>query len=291
MMTKLLIHFHLYYLDQLDYFLEKLSNIEGCTYELYVTMVQKNAEAEQKILRLFPDARILIVPNKGYDVGPFIDVLNRVSLRNYDYVLKVHTKNTSLNNGVKINRRWIMRKCWMQLLVESLIGSKKIFADNLLRFARHPETGMIASKHLTTSSTDSYTNILPQVQNTIKKLGLNVPRKLTFVAGTMFMARAHLFLPIIKAGYTVNDFEPTGKTHQGNQLAHVFERVFGAMITEQHNIICSNSYKCFTTKLQYWLHQFRYFLFYRKHCYNGSVIIKICKIQFYKSRVKYDNLS
>lgn len=281
-MTKLLIHFHLYYLDQLDYFLEKLLNIEGCTYELYVTMVEKNAEAEQKILRLFPDARILLVPNKGYDVGPFIDVLNRVNLRDYDYVLKVHTKNTSLNNGDKINGKWISRKCWMPLLVESLIGSEKIFANNLLRFARHPETGMVASKYLITSSTDSYTNILPQVQNTIKKLGLNVPQKLTFVAGTMFMARAHLFCPIVKAGYTLNDFEPTGKTSQGNQLAHVFERVFGAMITgQQHSIYKNNKGTC-KTKFTYIFNRIKHFIVYTKKIDKNTKIIKLFGITVVK---------
>jgi len=282
MMTKLLIHFHLYYLDQLDYFLEKLSNIEGCTYELYVTMVEKNAEAEQKILRLFPDARILLVPNKGYDVGPFIDVLNRVNLRDYDYVLKVHTKNTSLNNGDKINGKWISRKCWMPLLVESLIGSEKIFANNLLRFARHPETGMVASKYLITSSTDSYTNILPQVQNTIKKLSLNVPQKLTFVAGTMFMARAHLFCPIVKAGYTLNDFEPTGRTSQGNQLAHVFERVFGAMITgQQHSIYKNNKGTC-KTKFTYIFNRIKHFIVYTKKIDKNTKIIKLFGITVVK---------
>lgn len=289
-MKKLLIHFHLYYTDQLDYFLEKLSNIQGCEYDLYVTMVEKNADAEQKIFRLFPSARILIVPNKGYDVAPFVDVLNRVNLREYDYVLKVHTKNITLNNGDKINGRWIARKCWMPLLVESLIGTKKIFANNLRRFSRHPETGMIASKYLITSSTDSYTNILPQVHNTIKKLGFYVPKKITFVAGTMFMARAHLFLPIVKAGYSIDDFEPTGRTAQGNQLAHVFERVFGALMTLQQHLICGNRHKCLKTRLYFLATQIRHFLFYRKRHYDGTVIIKICKIQTYRSR-KVDDTS
>lgn len=280
-MKKLLIHFHLYYTDQLDYFLEKLSNIQGCEYDLYVTMVEKNADAEQKIFRLFPSARILIVPNKGYDVGPFVDVLNRVNLREYDYVLKVHTKNITLNNGDKINGRWIARKCWMPLLVESLIGTKKIFANNLRRFSHHPETGMIASKYLTTSSTDSYTNILPQVHNTIKKLGFYVPKKITFVAGTMFMARAHLFLPIVKAGYGIDDFEPTGRTAQGNQLAHVFERVFGALMTLQQHIVTSS--RCILPQRECELThaRFRHFLFSSKKTNKGT-IIKILGIQILK---------
>lgn len=284
-MKKLLVHFHLYYIDQLDYFLEKLSNIQGCDYDLYITMVEKNKIAEEKIFRFFPNAHILMVPNKGYDVGPFIDVLNRINLPDYDYVLKVHTKNTAFNDGNKIEGRWIARKCWMPLLVESLIGTKKIFANNLQRFSRHPETGMIASKYLITSSTDSYTNILPQVHNTIKKLGFYVPQKITFVAGTMFMARAHLFLPIVKAGYTTDDFEPTGRTSQGNQLAHVFERVFGALMTLQQLFIFSSIQSCHRTKIIFFIFQLKHFLFYSKINKQGIKIIKLCKIQIYKRKI------
>ena len=248
MKKTLLVHLHLYYIDQLDYFIEKLSNIQSVSYDLYITMVEKNDAVEQKILSRFPNANILIVPNKGYDVGPFIHVLNNVDIDSYDYILKIHTKNTILNNGDKINGVWISRKCWMPLLVEALIGTPKIFADNIKKFENNHKIGMIGSKYLITSSTDSYTNILPQVNNTIKNLGFTIPNKLTFVAGTMFMMRSSLLKPIIKAGYNIDSFEPTGKTSQANALAHIFERVFGALVTLQGKEIKKVNSCCYQTK-------------------------------------------
>lgn len=281
MKKTLLVHLHLYYIDQLDYFIEKLSNIQSVSYDLYITMVEKNDAVEQKILSRFPDANILIVPNKGYDVGPFIHVLNNVDIDSYDYVLKIHTKNTILNNGDKINGVWISRKCWMPLLVEALIGTPKIFADNIKKFENNHKIGMIGSKYLITSSTDSYTNILPQVNNTIKNLGFTIPNKLTFVAGTMFMMRSSLLKPIIKAGYNIDSFEPTGRTSQGNTLAHVFERVFGALVTLQKKKIFPQKNDIFSVLLMNACRCY-HFLYSKKITKNNLTIIKICKIPVYR---------
>ena len=276
-MKQLLVHFHLYYIDQLDYFLEKLSNIQGCDYDLYITMVEKNKIAEEKIFHFFPSAHILIVSNKGYDVGPFIYVLNNINIDNYEYILKIHTKNTYINNGDKINGIWISRKCWMQLLVEALIGSPQIFTKNIKKFQQDNTVGMIGSKYLTTSSTNSYTNILSQVYSNIKTLGFDTPSKITFVAGTMFMVRSVLLKPIIKAGYTLDSFEPTGKSSQGNTLAHVFERIFGALVTLQHQKIKKVSKSDYHTKITLLTNRIKYFLFYSKTTKDNSKIYKIFK--------------
>lgn len=281
MKKTLLIHLHLYYIDQLDYFIEKLSNIQSVSYDLYITMVEKNDAVEQKILSRFPNANILIVPNKGYDVGPFIHVLNNVDIDSYDYVLKIHTKNTILNNGDKINGVWISRKCWMPLLVEALIGTPKIFADNIKKFENNEKIGMIGSKHLVTSSTDSYTNILDKVNDTIKSLGFSIPKKLTFVAGTMFMMRSSLLKPIIKAGYNIDSFEPTGKISQGNALAHVFERVFGALVTLQNKKIFPQKNDIFSVLFMNACRCY-HFLYSKKTTKNNHTIIKICKIPVYR---------
>lgn len=281
MKKTLLIHLHLYYIDQLDYFIEKLSNIQSVSYDIYITMVEKNDEVEQKILSHFPNANILVVSNKGYDVGPFIHVLNNVDIDSYDYVLKIHTKNTILNNGDKINGVWISRKCWMPLLIEALIGTPKIFADNIKKFENNEKIGMIGSKHLVTSSTDSYTNILDKVNDTIKSLGFSIPQKLTFVAGTMFMMRSSLLKPIIDAGYTIGSFEATGKTSQGNALAHIFERVFGALVTLQNKKIFPQKNDIFSVLFMNACRCY-HFLYSKKTTKNNHTIIKICKIPVYR---------
>lgn len=59
-MKRLLVHLHLYYAAQCDYFVEKLHNISGCEWKLFVTMpvyykkeaeILKNAHEQTEIIR------------------------------------------------------------------------------------------------------------------------------------------------------------------------------------------------------------------------------------------------
>ena len=63
-MEKVLVHLHLYYQDQLLYFLEKLKNINNCTWDLVITVCEHNEEIKQKILEFKPDAQIILVKNQ-----------------------------------------------------------------------------------------------------------------------------------------------------------------------------------------------------------------------------------
>ena len=87
MKKTLLAHLHLYYIEQLDYFIDKLSNIQSIDHDLYITMTENNEDIKHKIISQFPNANILIVPNKGYDVGPFIQLLNKINIQKSEYLL------------------------------------------------------------------------------------------------------------------------------------------------------------------------------------------------------------
>lgn len=126
---KILVHLHLYYHEQLDWFLAKLKNIT-CPYDLYVTYVDKNKLSEQKLKSFKPDVKLIKVENRGYDVYPFWQVLQRINLDDYNYVLKLHTKNF---RNVPWKKDEILYKGydWRNDLIEPLIGSRFIFKKNL----------------------------------------------------------------------------------------------------------------------------------------------------------------
>ena len=95
-MGRLLVHLHLHYQDQTDFFLGLLSNIT-IPYELVVTLTDDNPEVCGKILSRKPDARILHTHNCGYDVYPFFQAMKEYDLSRFDYILKLHTKNRNGN--------------------------------------------------------------------------------------------------------------------------------------------------------------------------------------------------
>ena len=74
---KLAVHLHFYYLEQLSEILTYLRSLKGQCCDLFVTMVEENKKAQAQIKAVYPNATIMVVPNYGYDLGPFIEFLHR----------------------------------------------------------------------------------------------------------------------------------------------------------------------------------------------------------------------
>lgn len=75
---RIFVHLHLYYQNMLAQMLIYLENLEGYDYDLYVTIVEDNQDTKNKILEFDKNARIILVDNLGFDVAPFLTVLNQV---------------------------------------------------------------------------------------------------------------------------------------------------------------------------------------------------------------------
>lgn len=121
---KTLIHAHIFYPDIWP---EILSCIENCLAEsaprsvsLVLTYPETHPELKDILIpavnRLKPslkDSEVVPVPNCGYDIAPFlIEVLNRRTLNDYDYIIKLHTKrnvNTWLNFRAYRGTAWRKR--------------------------------------------------------------------------------------------------------------------------------------------------------------------------------------
>ena len=88
---KILVHLHLYYQDMLEQMLDLLKSLDKVDYDLYVTTSPDFSEQE-KIKNFHTQSQILPVPNRGYDLAPFVYVLQQVNLDEYDYIIKLHTK-------------------------------------------------------------------------------------------------------------------------------------------------------------------------------------------------------
>ncbi|MDO5462365.1 MAG: rhamnan synthesis F family protein, partial [bacterium] len=79
-MKPILIHTHVYYADMWTEQRDCIASFEDYPYTLYVTLLEGATEIKDKILADYPNAKILFVENRGYDIWPFIHVLNNVNL-------------------------------------------------------------------------------------------------------------------------------------------------------------------------------------------------------------------
>ena len=223
-MRKVLVHLHIYYHDQTDYFLEKLANISGCEWNLFVTMNILKKDTVLKLKSFKSDVKIIEVENRGYDIWPFIKVLKSVNLDDYDYILKLHTKN---RNPVanRVNGLRLKNYMWRNELVDSLLKSRKHFLKILDDFERHPKIGLMCSHLLYKKTSDGLKEDLTPLDNELKRLGLDVKER-KFCAGTMFIARSAPYKRFQNDTLINEHIFSTGMaSHSIGSISHIYERI------------------------------------------------------------------
>lgn len=266
------------------HFEKLLSNLKGYDFDLYVTMVRPNQEVAENVKRSFPNVKILITPNKGYDIGPFFAFLNEIDLDKYDLILKLQTKSVTKGVDTKINHFFISRQDWAHLLTSGLIGNKRIVKRNLSAFQNEADLGMIGSRFLILRN-EKNQFLTTLISNALKKCGyVSQNQQLAFVAGTMFFVRSKL-LKTLKNNFNIDSFDETNSIKKDGTLAHAMERVFGYCVIFQGYKIKGFDFN-FVFIIKQLLKELKRFVYYKKITSNNKVILKIFKIPVYHSKIK-----
>ncbi len=280
-MLKLIVHCHIWYDEMWDELTLYLKNLRNIPHTLYITICEENFELKKKILSFDPNAKIELVPNMGFDIGPFIHFLNNININEYDYILKIHTKNTKGLNIQKVGHTYLTRKRWVKLMLNSLLGSEQIIKHNLDVISQSPSVGMIGSSYIIADTFQSYKDIAELIDPHMQKMGFSDSKYAKkFVAGTMFLCKSKLMQPILNAGYQINDFDTSIKNIHGGTLAHAFERLFGYIVTAQNQDIVGFDHSLKNDIISF-LYKIGRFFYQQKQTNNGKTVIKICKIPIY----------
>ena len=226
-MVRLLVHLHLYYQEQTDYFLDKLKNIT-VPYQLIVTLTTENESIKQKIATEIPNTKFLLVENCGYDVYPFFQAMKQFDLSTYDYILKIHTKNSRNTNT--IHHLHFHGNEFRDNLIAPLIGSRLSFKRVIRIMKRSPKTGIICTRYFLYLMKDT---VKENRKNTRKLCqDYNIPynkynKETVFCAGTIFLCRSEIVRFLLKNNYTAAEYGHKLKTGIAGTLAHSMEEMFG----------------------------------------------------------------
>lgn len=286
-----LIHIHVYYAHLWQELLSCVDRVEslGLTFHLVVTTVEEQPELTAEVTSKWPDAEVRVVPNRGYDIAPFLEVLRSVRLEDFSYIIKLHTKR-----DVDAAR--------VVLCSESPVNMKgNRWRNALLAFAQprnlervlhaletEPKLGMVAHHlvicpEVTAKDKEQYKTWL-RAAEMAPDIGLPEPPNSRFVMGSMFICRAELFRPLLRLKVQTGDFPPPDPEHLEETLAHVLERLLGVVVTAQGYTIRD----CFSPRservletLGVWLYRIGHFLYSSKVTRSEKLIVKICKIPIY----------
>ena len=283
-MKSLLIHVHVFYPELWIEIRNCLNSIRSYSYDLFVTLPDDTAELKEEITRLFPNAKVEVVENRGYDVAPFVHILNQVNLENYQYIVKIHTKK-NMNEEATINGFSVSGNRWRKFLLRFL-KNEKTFQDCIDGFEKHSSLGMVCDFRLIMSLSSDNGRLRALVGDWAKKMGFSLHGKERFVAGTMFIARANLFEKFKRLNLRMSDFE-AGRVDHLMGLAHVMERILGVLVYSQALTITD----CFTpvwlqwglTKGPFFAKKIWAFIYKDKVTRSGRRIIKIFKLPVYTS--------
>ena len=289
-MKKILVHAHIYYTNLWPELLDCINNIPY-PYDLYITTVESNRDFAENLRQNLPSAHIEIVPNKGYDVGPFIHILKQIDLNDYSYVIKLHTKRDIALSKSKYRTKTISDTSiegpnWRNMLLDPFRTTNRI--RKIVETMEHsPNIGIVANYRLyrerkaKREEKSRVANITQALQN----LHLSMPPKIKFVAGTMFIARAKVFAPIANSTYTIDSFETPDTQHTDNTLAHTFERVLSYTALAQGYDI-RDCYTPIWKILIYKIKKLWKFIYEHKITDSDKRIIKILRIPVWNKKIK-----
>jgi len=281
-MKKLAVHLHIYYQDQIKKIWQYMQNLSGLDYDLYITVSEKSATLLNEIKNTYPLAKVWQVENRGYDIGPFIDFLHHLNIEDYEYILKLHTKGKKSKNYTLLNNHRFNNALLGKVLWDSMLKDKERIRNNLDIMDKRHRIGMIGSKYCLTSAKQNYAKLLPQINTELEKLQQKPITEVSFIAGSMFLAKAKLLQPL--KIYQQGDFETTNGEIKEGTLAHIVERVFGALIIEQGYKI--KAIKHDNYRLYFLYSNIKRFLYQQKITNSGKKLIKICKLPIYSKPLR-----
>ena len=234
MKNKILVCIHIYYHNQVDYIIEKLKSIKGLDYDLFVTYVEENNETKEKFLNFNKNAKFKIVKNKGYDIYPFLVLINEIDLEKYSCILKLHTKNHDKLGSYS----------WRDNLYNNLLETKTIFRKNIKKLKKY---GIICAENRIAKMEDNWAEDTWLFEDVCKQIGIK-PTKAKFCAGTIFLAKIEIIKRIKELNLLQLDFENKAmETGSNSTNAHVVERLFGVVCKQLgYEIYGSNQRKIFS---------------------------------------------
>lgn len=224
--SKSLVVLHLFYMKSIDEIIEYLKNLECYNYDLIVTYIEGmyHKEALDKIKKFKPNTKLKKYNNKGFDVGPFIDVINNINLKKYDIIIKLQTKSTA--KSTYSYKMFFKNRDWFLNLFNGVLGSFSIHKtiDKLYNDTKY---GIVAAKNLIIEDPK-------HKQNLVKEKSPIKPKKYNykFIAGSCFAIRAKCLKEIQKENISIKHFDEVKRGVF--TFGHVMERTICFIIENQN---------------------------------------------------------
>jgi lipopolysaccharide biosynthesis protein len=215
---------HIFYEDTWPDIAEVLKRL-SIPFDLSVTPVAGRDRLIGTIRGDFPHAEVETVENRGRDVRPFLELLEKGRLDRYRYVCKIHGKKS--NDGGRMS---YLGALWRRRSLFDLLAGPDIARKIIDAFEGDASVGMIGPRAFRLPSAASppersWGNTRYNVLRLAERMGVAPERfELDFFGGTMFWARPEALRPLRELRLASAFPEEKGLLDGG--LEHTTERLF-----------------------------------------------------------------
>jgi lipopolysaccharide biosynthesis protein len=213
------VHGHFHYTDLLPDLIERLRRNRTEVDLLLTTTSEDRAETLNETLSRLDvtHANVIVVPNRGRDIGALLTGLGRTWLKNYDVIAHVHGKR-SPHVQPSIGERW------RTYLWETLVGGEHEMIDVVLAaFAADSSLGLVFPEDPHLNDWDDNRAIAEGLAARMGLVGA-LPHHFDFPQGTMFWARSQALWPLLDLGLKWDDYPVEPLPIDGTML-HAIERL------------------------------------------------------------------
>lgn len=214
--TKIAVIIHLFYPELWEILTDNLKYISQ-EFDIFVTVPEKHSDL--KLLYKDHKVNIVVVPNWGRDILPFLHVMRKIRAAGYEYVLKLHSKKSK-----QISR--LDATYWLRTTINALLTDKS--SVNTILEKLSGTVRIVGVKEFAVKmSIGGDTRLKSRIQEfypkkTANKIIKNIDNFI-FSAGSMFWARTDAFDDILSRHIVADDFE-LEYGQLWNTLAHFLER-------------------------------------------------------------------
>lgn len=213
---RILVHLHFHYPDLFEEMLRRLRG-NASAVDIFVTATSDATAAEIRAMLSArnENATIVVVPNRGRDIGPLL--MRFSEFEGYDVIGHVHGKRSPQQSGAQGSN-------WRDFLWDHLVGGDAPMLDLIAEaFASDERLGLVFPEDPNLNHWDMNQDL---AQALADRMGLRreLPPHFEFPKGTMFWARPAALRPLVDLGWSWADFPVEPAASDGTVL-HALERL------------------------------------------------------------------
>lgn len=210
---------HAFHLDVLDDLAIHVANFPKNA-DQYVTFPEDFSDAKRAAIKsAFPKATAVAVPNVGQDIGALLSLMDKISLSQYGFICKIHTKK-----GNKKPREWRLA------LLRGVLGSQAQVKRTIELFQTDPNVKLAGSRQLYLHGPSNLWSNAENIRGMFGDLIMDFDYKSKdwgFFGGTCFWIRTDILIAIRDQMRRI-ELKPAAYVDDGTP-AHAAERMFGML--------------------------------------------------------------